>query len=102
MAIDPTIGERAAAALDADWMKTGFPAVHDTVTRAHAAIKDRLTSGGYGKNWQALLDDALSDIGCTMDWDGRRVRSITTWGDCPSARSEAASRELERKTGRAQ
>ena len=63
MAIDPTIGERAAAALDADWMKTGFPAVHDTVTHTHAAIKDRLTSGGYGKNWQALLDGALSDIG---------------------------------------
>jgi hypothetical protein len=99
MSLDPTVGERAAAALDAYWMRVGFPVDHSVITSAHAAIKDRLGQG-YGKNWQALLDDALSDIGCTIDWDGQRVRSITTWG--ASARSEAESHELGRKTGRAQ
>src|SRR4051812_42057332 len=101
MSLDPTIGERAAAALDAYWMRAGFPVDHGVVTSAHAAIKDRLRQG-YGKNWQALFDDALSDIGCTIDWDAQRVRSITTWGDRPSARSEAETHVLGRKTGRAQ
>ena len=88
MSTDPIIGERAAVALDAYWMRAGTPPDQDTVTRAHAAVRVRLTSGGYGKDWQTLLDDAMADIGCAVDWDGQAVRSITIWGRPSTARGE--------------
>ena len=46
MSIAPTTGERAAAALEAYWLKAGLPPDQDTAMRAHAAIQNRLPSGG--------------------------------------------------------
>jgi hypothetical protein len=88
MADTPTIGERAAAALDAYWMRAASPPDQDTVMRAHAAITGRLSNGSYGKDWQTLLDDAMADIGCTVDWEGQAVRGVTIWGRPSEARSE--------------
>jgi hypothetical protein len=59
VSLDPIIGERAAA-LNAYWVKTGFPADHNAVMRLHAAIKDRLAND-YGTRWLELLDDAMTD-----------------------------------------
>ncbi|GJE29908.1 hypothetical protein [Methylobacterium oxalidis] len=86
--MDPAIGKRAAAALDAYWLRVGLPPDEDTATRAHAAIRNRLPGGGYDQNWQALFEDAMADIGCSVDWDGQAVRSITVWGRPSVARGE--------------
>ncbi|GEP06642.1 hypothetical protein [Methylobacterium oxalidis] len=78
MTLEHSAGARALAALAHYWHLQGLPEDHGKVACIIEALKQR-RSHGYA-DWRELLDDALSDIGCTVDWDGQTVRDIIAWG----------------------
>ena len=66
------------SALFDHWSKTGKPIDRTVTQRIHAALAARASGSS---DWRTLLDHAMSDLRCTVDWQDGRVNGITIWGE---------------------
>ncbi|KAB1071582.1 hypothetical protein [Methylobacterium planeticum] len=72
--------DQAMAALTKHWVRAGQSADGDRLERIRTALRDRYVDG-YRSDWRTLLDHAMSDLGCTIDWRNDQVHSVMVWGD---------------------
>lgn len=65
---------RAMNALDAYWAKQGTPDPR-VIAQIHAKLEEHASD--CSDDWQALLDDALRDLGYGIEWRGKEVHALT-------------------------
>jgi hypothetical protein len=65
---------RAMNALDAYWAKHGTPDPR-VIAQVHAKLEEH--ASGCSDDWQALLNNALRDLGYDVEWRGEDVHALT-------------------------
>src|SRR3954471_4147557 len=80
---------RALSALDAYCARNGVRADHEVTVRIREGSVARQDETGC---WQALLDEAMDEAGCSVSWDGDAIRNVTVWGDPPRLSHKASDR----------
>jgi hypothetical protein len=80
---------RALSALDAYCARNGVRADHEVIVCIREGIAARQGEAGC---WQALLDEAMDEAGCAINWDGDTIRDVTVWGEPPRRPHSPAAR----------
>ena len=71
---------QAMNALDAYWSKHGTPDPR-VITQIH--IKLEKHSSSCDDDWKALLDEAMRDLGYSIEWEGEGIYTIAQQSDGP-------------------
>jgi hypothetical protein len=53
---------------------------HEVLVRTREGIAARQGQPG---GWRALLEEAMTEAGCSISWDGDTINRVTVWGEPP-------------------